>query len=379
MDRIIRTCCTFSLLILISLSAGVTTVSAAGHTAPSVSDCKKILGIDGVVLKAVPAAVAESCKQVLALAPGAGANSLSANSPADPCSGAAAASSVYCWGPWDVLQPAAAGPDTEPDALAQTCNRPECSDLFAPEVILPLPLEGCTPGASCGFATIASGTTIPAAAADIEVTTFALAADGTSFRVSPDLPGEIQSVQGLTQTFAQRPDEFENMYAVGFDGVKFSFLIARVIQQGGSFEYGADNWLDIDGVNNVSNSGSFAWGYATGQADLDILNSGVGTVLSFTGGMSGDVSTFANITLMLGPSASWTGTWVNPDPLKNFTAAGSVSGVDFLSDENSFSPNVQDGYVQGALLGDIGDQGVAHVVDVTLDTVGAIKDVGLLR
>jgi hypothetical protein len=379
MDRIIRTCCTFSLLILISLSVGVTTVNAAGHTIPSASDCKKIMGSGGVALKAVPLSVAESCKQVLALAPGAGANSRSANSPSDPCSGAAAAASVYCWGPWDVLQPAAAGPDIQPDALAQVCNRPECSDLFTPTLILSLPLESCTPGASCGFATIASGTTVPASAADVELVTFALAADGTSFTIRPGQPGEFQSAQGLSQSFAPLPGEFEYMQAAGIDGDKLSLLIARVIQQGGNFEYAADNWIDVDIVNAEANSGSFAWGYATNQADLDALNSGIGTVLNFSGGMSGDVATVANITLTMGPSASWTGTWVNSDSVKNFTAGGSVIGADFLSDDNSFSPNVQDGYVQGAILGDIGDQAVTHAVDVTLDTVGAIKDVGLLR
>ena len=45
-----------------------------------------------------------------------------------------------------------------------------------------------------------------------------------------------------------------------------------------------------------------------------------------------------------------------------------------------FARVVQAGsFVQGALLGEPGRQGIAHIIDVTLGGQGRIKDVGLLR
>jgi hypothetical protein len=51
-----------------------------------------------------------------------------------------------------------------------------------------------------------------------------------------------------------------------------------------------------------------------------------------------------------------------------------------ISDAAKFTSNVQSGsFVQGALLGEPGQMGIAHIIDVTLTDQGHIKDVGLLR
>jgi hypothetical protein len=349
--------------------------SAANHITISDQDCNSILENYAAAPKSVPADVVKACQQAPAIAPGAGA-AAAASSPTDPCSGAGAAGSVYCWGPWGVLAPAAGNAPVIPLEITEQEPRPELASVFDPEVSPILPQAGCAPGASCGFATVVSGTAAVASAADTSFASFDLADDGTSFVVDAGGVNEIQSVT-MGTGFIDRPDDYENMFAVGQDNDQISVLIARVIRQGNDeIQYGADIW--INDIAGVGSSGNFAWGNAASQADLDTLNNtGIGTLLTFSGPMSVDVATTAVIALQLGPAASWTGSWTNP--AYAFSAGGGINGADFLSNPDSFSSNVESGYVQGALLGPLGDHAVTHIIDVTLDGVGDIKDVGLLR
>ncbi len=92
--------------------------------------------------------------------------------------------------------------------------------------------------------------------------------------------------------------------------------------------------------------------------------------------MSVDNQTLASITLDYGPAA-WTGSWENP--AYEFSAGGLLSWQNFLSDASQFSDNVQEGFVQGSLVGPAEDRGVAHIVEVFLDGDVLVRDVGLLR
>jgi hypothetical protein len=344
----------------------------------SQQDCDAILSSYAVTPKAVPAELVEACKNAINAAPAAGA---AARSAADPCSGPGAGGSVYCWGPWSLLAPAAgpAGP-----ALASTFYedepRPEVLGLVPDiEPDLVLPLGGCGPGGACGFATVVADSSGRGDQADRSVERFNMLDDGTSFTVAPGAANEIQSVTDMTAFF---PDN-QPFWAVGLEPGQLSLLNADVIPPDGappivydSGYWGNVDWGNVDINTDVINSGGFAWGNASTQAVIDSLNNiGSDKSISFSGLMAVDGTTQANFILNFGVVPNWTGNWVNPN--YNFTAGGAMSGADFVSSPEQFSDNVQSGYVQGALLGPLGDQAVTHVVDVTLDNVGIVRDVGL--
>lgn len=343
-------------------------------------DCASIVAAFEADPKAVPGDVAEACRQALNIAPGAG---FQADEPAqlagDPCADAGAAGSVFCWGPWSAIAPAAGPiPDLQQDAPVQNLED-NCATqgTCVADTELLLPIEGCQPGLPCGFATVIEGVT---SVGDAETTRFAratVAADGTSFTIAEDGQPVINSAP-LLPRYLPRPDGFETLRAGGDDGDQRSRLIARVLRQGDEIQFAADVWGDGNAATQAALSGMLAAGTAVSQADIDTLtNSGVGTTLQFSGPMSVDNATNASIALSYGANPLWTGSWENP--AYSFTAGGGLQGANFVSDSAQFSANVQGGFVQGALLGPLGDQAVAHIVEVTLDNPGLIRDVGLLR
>jgi hypothetical protein len=64
--------------------------------------------------------------------------------------------------------------DIECDLLAEQC---------VPALLSILPVDGCTPGTPCGFATIVSGFSSTGEAEDTAFGSFRLAADGSDFSV----------------------------------------------------------------------------------------------------------------------------------------------------------------------------------------------------
>lgn len=294
---------------------------------------------------------------------------------ADPCAGPDSAGSVHCWGPWKSLAPAA-GAAIDPPVLVPAEEyplRPELAQEFGPDV------SSCEPGSPCGFATVVDG---PTSDAPSDATTFAefeLAADGSAFAVIQGGDNTIESVTDMATDFFERPDEYETMAALGVEGDLLSLLVARVIRGGeDNIEAAADVWVDANIAIDESRSGYFAWGIATPQADLDILGT-TGASVAFSGPMSVDNTTIANVTVNFGSQATWAGTWTNPD--YSFDAGGAVIGVDMLSETNQFSSNVvgTENFVRGAVLGQRDNQSIAHIIDVDLAGVGRIKDIGLLR
>jgi len=88
-----------------------------------------------------------------------------------------------------------------------------------------------------------------------------------------------------------------------------------------------------------------------------------------------DNSTVATISTTLGQNV-WTGQWNNPN--YSFDAGGRIEGASFGSDPSQFSSNVQSGFVEGAIVGPSNRRAVTHAIDVELDGIGRLQDVGLL-
>lgn len=355
------------------------------------AECAAVLETWASDPKAAPKRQVDQCKQQLSAAdPGvrhwpAPAAGLPDNVD-DPCAGPNAGASVMCWGPWSALAPAAGDAPPSLPVVAEVPShdpRPEDASAYAPELspqsLVPEPpLGSCTPGAPCGFATVVEGPTGNADAADTRFASVALAADGSRFSIDPGRPGQIDSVTGMNTAYLDRPDEFENLDARGRSGDEQSALFARVKRDPGSGELqvAADIWTHGNRASRTANSGYFAWGQATSAAGLSALAS-QGAIVSFSGPMSVDNRTTGSMTLDFGAQANWSGSWVNPS--YSFTAGGPISGVDLVSDSSRFSANVLPGsLVQGALLGEPGNQSVAHIIEVNLSGTGLIRDVGLL-
>lgn len=352
-------------------------------------DCRELLAQHAAEPGSVPARIVADCREQLAAAqapaaaPAAGTAAAPAAS-ADPCAGPNAAQSVFCWGPWAGLAPAAAG-EPLPDNPVETTDyeqRPELAAEFDNEVEPldsgGLPLGSCAPGAPCGFATVVAGTSSSGPAEDTRFARFELATDGSRFTLRPTDGGRIDSVTGMQTRITGRPDQFENLTAGGSDGDERSRLVARILRDPDEILLAADIWGHGNAATAAAQSGYFAWGRAVTQADLDALNSGgVTRSLAFSGPMSVDNATIASLQLDFGPRAGWSGSWDNP--AWSFSAGGRISGANFVSEPGRFSGNVRPGgLVQGALLGTPASRAVAHIIDVQLENIGRVRDVGLL-
>lgn len=359
-------------------------VQAAAATPRTDADCAQLLERWASDPKAAPKSEINACKdQLAAIAPAAGPAPEPVAAPVanvDPCSGPDAASSVLCWGPWAALAPAAAAPLVSldfPDTFIECDSVAELADQCVPQLTLVPPVEQCQPGTPCGFATIVAGVTSTGEADDTEFGRIDLATDGTGFLINPESGGEIASVP-MTTNIQPRPDGYNNLRSSGRQGDLNSRLIARIVQDDeGDIQLAADVWTH--GTRENARSGYFAWGTATSQAGLDALNAG-NVTLNFSGPMSVNNATTGNMTLNFGSSPSWTGTWTNP--AWSFGAGGTVSGPNLISQPGQFTDNVtgSGSFVQGAIVGEQGGpRGITHIIDVTLEGQGRIKDVGLLR
>ncbi len=358
--------------------------TSAYSAEPQISeeDCRKIE--DGTILpKSLPADVLNQCAALLA----APVSTAFADAASDPCGATGTGGSIYCWGPWSVLAPAAGG-GPAPNSLTDPIEL-DPRDLFAvnsaaegptePPVEPPeppaLPLGGCAAGSSCGYATIIADSGSIASPDDTAMARFELSNDGTGFVVNAGEVSELQSTT-LTPIYSDRSDGAEDMRSLGIDNpidpAQVSQVLARVLRQNGTIELAADAWANTN-LPDDPNSGFFAWGTAISQADIDALQAAE-TTLTFSGRMSVDNSTVSTISTTLGNN-TWSGQWDNPN--YTFNAGGRMDGASFGSDPSQFSNNVQAGYVEGALVGPASGRAVTHAVDVNLDGLGRIRDVGL--
>jgi hypothetical protein len=369
--------------------AGLQPVRAA-DIAPGAADCARILERWALDPKAVARPLVEQCKALAAALPEEPLVPVAPAEPAidlaalDPCSGAGAANNVLCWGPWAGLAPAAGGPPVTVAGadLRLPDRRPELADPFTPDVNPAppvLPLGSCAPGTPCGFATVVTGVTSSAAPEQTEFARIDLAADGKSFVIRRLDGSIIASVPTMGTVILPRNDGFEGLRATGRNGAEQSRAIARIVRgDDGEIILAADVWGHGNNATGEFNSGYFAWGVASSQAGLDALNAGNVTA-TFTGPMSVNNATSATMTINFGSQPTWTGNWTNPGYA--FSAGGTVSGADLISVPGQFSANVvaNQSLVQGALVGEAGNRGVAHLIDVTIAGQGLVRDVGLLR
>ncbi len=382
-------------LVVLMLGLVFSQAHAAG-LALSKSDCMDILERWAADPASVPRHLVDSCKEMMgagtAAATGQPAPNIkpAAGQPAiasvDPCSGPDASSSVHCWGPWGFLAPAAGG--VAPVALAKIDEfdpRPELADAFDPRLTTPNtpppPLGSCSPGAACGFATLVPGTASQSQGTPSAIVPFQMQTDGSEFVVDPGGQTEIISNSPLDPTIGPGPDRFEKTV----NGVESKLIAETKRDSRGNIVEALGAWDHNDLVSTdpaKTNSGSFVWGVATSQARLDELNNGGrGISMNFSGRMTGDPQTRANMTVNFGTQPNWRGNWNNAQKGVQFDAGGSVTGVNLVSDPTKFSTNVQGSrsFVQGVLLGERGDQSVAHAIDVTLTSGESLKSVGVLR
>ncbi|MGB5472318.1 MAG: hypothetical protein WBQ78_02440 [Gammaproteobacteria bacterium] len=351
----------------------------AGGMALKDRDCAEILKRWAADPASVPKSLVDACQEKLVEAlpdmnPAAG-------SPVDPCADPNAANSIYCWGPWASLAPAAGG-TVAPIKLAQGDPnlRPDEFTRDPAGDGVTLPLGSCTPGAACGFATIAPGLAAqPADTSGSSVVPYAMNPDASQFVVDPGGSNELVSIDNLQREDVPGPPRYNGIV----EGTESKLIVFKgQPDTEGNFDRAGGVWLHGSTTNQTldnTNSGVFAWGIASSMDTLDTLNAGNVTA-SFSGNMSGNTGTMANITVNFGSQPGWTGNWQNPGYA--FDAGGPVQAVDLVSDPGQFSANVTSGYVQGVLLGGAGNQSVAHAVDVVLDTGGGneltVRDVGLL-
>jgi hypothetical protein len=263
--------------------------------------------------------------------------------------------SVYRWGRWAVLAPAAG---LEAPLQVADTRLPD-----PPQPDPPTPFI-CAPGAACGYATIAAGITGSGAA---QLGSFNLRRDARGFRVRAGEPGSITSIpMSATQLN-------DYLSAHGNDGNADSRVAARVFEGGqasGDLSSVSGFWRQVDGDAESASSGFFAWGIATPQADLDALNNG-NAVVEFDGAMASSATDFG-VRINFGPRASWSGAWSGAH---NFSADGDLRGVDLVT--NRFSNNVAaSGSLEGVLLGRQGNQAVAVELDAVIDGT-PYADVGM--
>jgi len=183
----------------------------AGGMALKDRDCAEILKRWAADPNSVPQSLVDACQEKLVEAlpdmnPAAGR-------PVDPCADPNAANSIYCWGPWASLAPAAGGV-VAPIKLAQGDPnlRP---DEFTRDTAgdgVTLPLGSCTPGAACGFATIAPG--LDPQPDDNSVSTvvpYAMNPDASQFVVDPGSSNELVSIDNLQREDVPGPPRFNGI------------------------------------------------------------------------------------------------------------------------------------------------------------------------
>ena len=230
-------------------------------------------------------------------------------------------------------------------------------------------------GTPCGFATVVDESRA-ARIRGYHLCEIIVAADGTWFVIDPDGRRD-RSVTGMDTVVTDRlTDDYE--HAGGRDGDEQSRLVARVIRGGGNE------------ILLAATSGAMATARRCRQLRLFRLGNhhqrgGTRRTESrqrqhdLQRPLSVDNATVANLNVDFGTNPVWSGTWTNP--AWSFGAGGVVSAADLISEPGKFTENVvaEGSFVQGALLGEAGNRGLAHIIDVNLHDHGRIRDVGLLR
>lgn len=267
--------------------------------------------------------------------------------------------SVYRWGRWAVLAPAAGGEELIAFAPAggtdlgrceagancpdpQAESKPEPDPTPDPVVKVP-----CAAGAACGFTRIdrhAGGS-----ARESTTGRFALTLDpggeggGTAnFRANPGEPDEIAS-----------GDLPADVGATGFrstDGADPSLIAGRIVA--GETDVMEGLWRQIAADGSYALSGEFEAGIAATESEMAALMSQLdlgGAVVGVYEGPTANLrgATDVRLTMDFGAGA-WSGQFTGSQV--QFGAGGQIAGSGFVSDPGRFSDNIATGTVEGAFV-----------------------------
>lgn len=272
--------------------------------------------------------------------------------------------SVYRWGRWAVLAPAAGGEELVafapaggndlgrceagancPDPKAESEPEPKPEPDPTPDPVVKAP---CAAGAACGFTRIdrrnADGST-----GESTTGRFALKLDpggeggGTvNFRANPGEPDEIASGDLPADVGATR---FRST-----DREDPSLIAGRIVA--GETDVMEGLWRQIAADGSYALSGEFEAGIAATESEMAALMSQLdlgGAVVGVYEGPTANLrgATDVRLTMDFG-AGEWTGQFTGSQV--QFGAGGQIAGSGFVSDPGRFSDNIATGMVEGAFV-----------------------------
>lgn len=262
--------------------------------------------------------------------------------------------SVYRWGRWAVLAPAAGAEDLIAFAPAggndlgrceAGANCPDPKPEPVPEPIVKVP---CAAGAACGFTRIdrrhADGST---GASTTGLFALKLQSDGegggtANFRANP---GEADEIASGDLAAAIGPMQFRST-----DRNALSLIAGRIVA--GETDVMEGFWRQIAGDGSYALSGEFEAGTAATASEmsalmgqLDLGGAVIGVYEGPTAALRG--ATDVRMTMNFGTS-QWTGHFTGA--AVQFDAGGQIQGSGFVSDAGRFSSNIATGMVEGAFV-----------------------------
>lgn len=298
--------------------------------------------------------------------------------------------SVYQWGRWEVLAPAAGNQpapviprqlsqlttnDYEKDYTPIAPDEPDPLPIIDDEEEIVLPDPSCEAGASCGFATRNFGAE-PGNGAEARFNTFATAGGdgGMTYVLNEGETGQLNSenMDNIKVEYPVYDPSRDTYYTIlrsrdGVRGAPRSTYTAKDYAPYPMSEVSqAGDWFFRTGDGEGMESGFFAWGDALPQDVLDELNAG-SVLAEFSGPMASGL-TDVNLAVQFGSDAFWEGAWSGAH---NFQAAGNVVGPSLVQT----SITNAEGLVEGFVAGNAEDMRAVMKVDVITDN-GVYKDVG---
>ncbi len=281
--------------------------------------------------------------------------------------------SVYRWGRWEVLAPAAGeqfAPQI-PQQLSQfdpedyekqfrEVDEPSVVDPEQPEPEQPIPVFGlCDAGTACGFSTRNTGSAEP------PTTGQGTALNTFNLNITPD--GEDEDSLPDAYQYVLNQGEQDELASSVMDDVT-----GRRIRQATSDDDLSGIVLSIfdDPARGYWDHGDETGYFVHATALSEEVLAGLDGVGLFQGDMWGNQNVFADIMVDFGDS-TWSGDWSGDH---NFGAAGVVAGPNLVTQTLTNA----EGFVGGFLGGSESDKVLVIGVDVITNGV-QYTDVGLIR
>lgn len=279
--------------------------------------------------------------------------------------------SVYRWGRWAVLAPAAGNEEVIAFSPPGTNDLGRCESAAN----CPSPINGppvtavspCTAGMPCGFARVdqphdASQNTKPDSS---DVVPFALTIDeeaGTvAYVVDPGTADEINS-PAVAARILQHLVSLRSTDSTLTGPIQARNAADQPALVQGPWRRSVDN--GAGGIDN--HGGEFVWGITATTGEMQTLLGSLGGSTAVYQGMTMGTTNGNEGTVRLDidfGAATWSGQF-NAD--LNFTASGAVVGSGFVSDATGFSNNIASGEVKGGFV-NAGNNAIGEydVIDTT--------------